>query len=194
MAYERLRAGYRTDRWGSERDPYRFGGKEEDSEVGLSYFGARYYSPQLMTWLSADPVTIHELGSDTNPYAYVRGSPLMGVDPDGREPLSILAIIGISMAVGALVGAGSSVAIQATQGNGWDFRRVNGWKVLGAAAVGAVAGGVSGGIGSVSGSGTSVLACGKRGLPIPRSRGRSCVPYRTSAALGCPTMRHLPPP
>ena len=66
----------------------RFGGKEEDIEVGLSYFGARYYSPFLGAWMSPDPVTIHELSSDTNPYAYVYGSPLMGVDPDGRFAFS----------------------------------------------------------------------------------------------------------
>ncbi len=160
LAYGAAETSARSERWGNERDPYRFGGKEEDLEVGLSYFGARYYSPFLGAWLSADPVTVHELGSDTNPYAYVHGSPLMGVDPDGREPLTILAVIGISMAVGALVGAGSSVAIQASQGNGWDLGRVNGWKVLGAAAVGAVAGGVSGGLGSWMG-GAAATAFGE---------------------------------
>ncbi len=34
--------------------------------------------------MSPDAVTIHDLGGDLNPYAYVHGTPLMGVDPDGN--------------------------------------------------------------------------------------------------------------
>jgi RHS repeat-associated protein len=35
--------------------PFRFTGKERDSETGLYYFGARYLNPQTSMWLSADP-------------------------------------------------------------------------------------------------------------------------------------------
>ena len=44
--------------------------------------------------MSADPVAIHDFGSDINPYAYVHGTPLMGVDPDGRFVfLIVIAVI-----------------------------------------------------------------------------------------------------
>jgi len=34
---------------------YKFTGKEMDEETGLSYFGARYYDPQMSSWISTDP-------------------------------------------------------------------------------------------------------------------------------------------
>jgi RHS repeat-associated protein len=65
---------------------YRFTGKEEDIEVGLQYFGKRYYAPSLGRWLSADPLAVHEPGSaDLNLYAYVSGHVLQSVDPDGLD-------------------------------------------------------------------------------------------------------------
>jgi RHS repeat-associated protein len=38
-----------------ETTPFRFTGKERDSETGLYYFVARYLNPQTSMWLSADP-------------------------------------------------------------------------------------------------------------------------------------------
>jgi RHS repeat-associated protein len=38
-----------------EAMPFRFTGRERDSETGLYYFGARYLNPQTSMWLSADP-------------------------------------------------------------------------------------------------------------------------------------------
>jgi RHS repeat-associated protein len=38
-----------------EAMPFRFTGKERDSETGLYYFGAKYLNPQTSMWLSADP-------------------------------------------------------------------------------------------------------------------------------------------
>ena len=77
---------YRPNRWTNFREEYRFTGKEDDIEVGLTYFGARYYHPLLGRWISPDPLTIHGLGADPNPYAFVRGSPLRFVDPRGLQP------------------------------------------------------------------------------------------------------------
>jgi RHS repeat-associated protein len=74
---------YRPERWDSFREDHRFTGKEEDIEVGLTYFGARYYAPGLGRFASADPLTIHGLGSDPNVYAYVEGRLLSGIDPLG---------------------------------------------------------------------------------------------------------------
>jgi RHS repeat-associated protein len=69
------------------REPYKFTGKEEDIEVGATYFGARYYQPYLGRFMSADPLTIHGLGSDLNPYAYVGGRVLSHVDPWGLKTI-----------------------------------------------------------------------------------------------------------
>ncbi|HEY5958768.1 MAG TPA: RHS repeat-associated core domain-containing protein, partial [Polyangiaceae bacterium] len=63
---------------------YGFTGKEEDVEVGLTYFGKRYLSAQLGRWVSADPLAVHAPGkADFNLYAYVSGSLLSDTDPLG---------------------------------------------------------------------------------------------------------------
>ena len=74
---------YRSSRWDSFREDYRFTGKEDDVEVGLKYFGARYLAPGLGRWMSADPLAVHLGGSDANAYAYVRGQLLRATDPLG---------------------------------------------------------------------------------------------------------------
>jgi RHS repeat-associated protein len=81
--YGALESDYRPTRWRSFREDYKFTGKEEDIEVGIQYFGARYYAPRLGRWMSADPLTIHGLGADLNPYAYVGGRVLSSRDPWG---------------------------------------------------------------------------------------------------------------
>lgn len=57
----------------------KFTGKEQDSETGLDYFGARYYDPDLGMWISADPLHQHY-----SLYDYSGGNPIARVDPDGK--------------------------------------------------------------------------------------------------------------
>jgi len=75
---------YRPSRWAGFREDYGFTGKEEDVEVGLTYFGKRYLSAQLGRWVTADPLAVHAPGqADFNLYAYVSGAVLKSVDPVG---------------------------------------------------------------------------------------------------------------
>ncbi|MGZ9211666.1 MAG: RHS repeat-associated core domain-containing protein [Candidatus Binatia bacterium] len=88
QAYGAVESDYRPERWNSFREDYKFTGKEEDIEIGATYFGARYYQPYLGRFMSADPLTVHGLGSDLNPYAYVSGRVMTNVDPLGLEKLA----------------------------------------------------------------------------------------------------------
>jgi RHS repeat-associated protein len=72
-------------------EPYGFTGKEEDKEVGLHYFGARYYSAYLGRWLNPDPPVVHS-GGVTNLYNYGANSPYIYVDPDGNFALTSLLV------------------------------------------------------------------------------------------------------
>ena len=72
-SYGRVESDYWTGRWADYREQYKFTGKETDVALGMTYFGARYYSAYLGSWMSPDPLTIHTLGADMNPYAYVGG-------------------------------------------------------------------------------------------------------------------------
>jgi uncharacterized protein RhaS with RHS repeats len=49
------------------------------------YFGARYYHPRLGRFISADPLTIHAGGANSNPYAYVSGRVYTHTDPWGFD-------------------------------------------------------------------------------------------------------------
>ncbi|MGC4070653.1 MAG: toxin TcdB middle/N-terminal domain-containing protein [Polyangiaceae bacterium] len=155
-AYGQTESDYRTERWSSFREPTRFTGKEEDIEVGLNYHGARYYSPALKRWMSADPVTIHSAGSDINPWAYGYGNPTSFVDPDGREPLTV---IGLILLASAVSGATNATVQYAQTG------RVNwGWRgVAGAAVAGTVGAGVGMGVSSLA---TGVLGSSAGGVAV----------------------------
>jgi RHS repeat-associated protein len=65
---------------------YRFTGKERDTESGLDYFGARFYSAQWGRFMSPDSgVDQHPENPQTwNLYSYVRNNPLSLVDPKGE--------------------------------------------------------------------------------------------------------------
>jgi hypothetical protein len=45
QAFGGSESDYRPDRWKAFREDYRFTGKEDDVEVGLQYFGMRFYAP-----------------------------------------------------------------------------------------------------------------------------------------------------
>src|SRR5262249_12052569 len=47
MAYGQTENDYRPKRWNSFRETYHFTGKEDDLDIGLTYFGARYYVAAL---------------------------------------------------------------------------------------------------------------------------------------------------
>ena len=68
--YGAIETDYRTARWANFREAYKFTGKEDDIEVGLTYFGGRYYAPQLGRWMSPDPVAVHSQKGNLNVYAY----------------------------------------------------------------------------------------------------------------------------
>ena len=100
--YGQAESSYRPTRWEKFREDYRFTGKEDDIEVGLIYFGARYLNPQLGRWISADPLAVHAPGkADLNLYAYVHGRVLAAVDPVGLEGMVAAKPIG-SSAISAL--------------------------------------------------------------------------------------------
>ena len=58
--------------------------EERDPETGFSYFGARYYDPEISTlWLSVDPMSDKYPG--ILPYAYSAWNPVRLVNPDGKR-------------------------------------------------------------------------------------------------------------
>ena len=132
--------------WGGElqfvnndSNHYKFTGKERDSESGLDYFGARYYSNGLGRFITPDwgasavDVPYAEFGDpqSLNLYSYVRNVPTVKSDPDGHCPWCIGA------AIGAAAGFTGSIIVQK-----WEHpdQAIN-WKSVGAATLGgAVAG------------------------------------------------------
>ena len=61
--------------------PYTFSAKERDLETGYSYFGARYYDPNVSVWLSVDPLS--DKYPSMSAFMYCAGNPVILVDPDG---------------------------------------------------------------------------------------------------------------
>ncbi len=62
----------------------RYSGKERDA-TGLTYYGWRYYQPEVGRWLSADPGGLID---GINLYRFCRNNPLTLRDEDGRMPIT----------------------------------------------------------------------------------------------------------
>ena len=75
---------YRQD-WMLDTIPqYLFCGKEKDTESGLYYMEARYYSDEDMVFRGRDQ--LFEKFYWLSPYAYCMNNPLRWIDPTGMEP------------------------------------------------------------------------------------------------------------
>jgi RHS repeat-associated protein len=64
----------------STGNPIRYTGRYFDSETGLYYYRARFYSVKLGRFLQTDPIGTKD---DLNLYAYVRSDPINNLDPNG---------------------------------------------------------------------------------------------------------------
>ena len=73
----------------SDRQPFRFTGREWDKEIGLYYYRARYYDPKAGRFASEDPIGF--AGGGSNLYRFVRGNPLSLTDPLGLADLNLFA-------------------------------------------------------------------------------------------------------
>jgi RHS repeat-associated protein len=73
-----------SSNWTDPHNHYLLNGKEWDEELGLYYFGARYYDAALGVWLTQDvyrgqveqPLTLHRT-------LYAAANPVNNVDPYG---------------------------------------------------------------------------------------------------------------
>jgi RHS repeat-associated protein len=80
--------------WGEQRYPtgastlptrHRFTGQIEDGEIGLYFYGARYYSNVLGRWLSPDTIVPDPANPQSlNRFSYALNNPLRYTDPTGH--------------------------------------------------------------------------------------------------------------
>lgn len=116
---------------GDDLQPYKYNGKELDKTHGLNTYdyGARQYDPILARWDRVDPLA--EKYYPYSPYTYCAGDPVNKFDPDGR------AYNLVAGGIGAIVGAGINASVAYWEGK-------SSKEIWGAAAEGAVVGGMAG--------------------------------------------------
>jgi RHS repeat-associated protein len=77
---------YRYNAYGKQlqpsfiQNPWGFSGKRYDPETGFINFGRRYYSPEMMKWITPDPIGYED---GLNLYAYVHNNPITHFDKYG---------------------------------------------------------------------------------------------------------------
>ena len=112
-------ASYNYDAWGNctiasnttnytiaHANPFRYRGYYYDTDTGLYYLNARYYSPEFRRFISPDdteylnPKNVNGL----NLYCYCNNDPINFVDPSGHSVLMSLGVFGFFATAIAVVG------------------------------------------------------------------------------------------
>jgi RHS repeat-associated protein len=70
---------------GQTKPSFAFTGREWDPEIGLYYYRARYYGPQLGRFVSEDP----RLELTRSSYSYVANNPIAYADPTGEKEVCV---------------------------------------------------------------------------------------------------------
>ena len=72
--------------WGTTPTTYRYTGQREQAELGLYYYGARWYDPALARFTQPDTI-VPEPGDPQgwNRFSYVKNNPLRYQDPTGHR-------------------------------------------------------------------------------------------------------------
>lgn len=106
-----------TDETSMRPERNAFTGKEEDEEVGVSYFGHRYLIARIGRWASPDPLSAHAMGGGevSNAFHFVAGSQLQARDPDGLADVMIVPAFG-------LANTDRAHALSTTVGLNWQAR------------------------------------------------------------------------
>jgi len=119
---------------------YKFTGQREQAELGLYFYGARWFDPSIGRFTSPD--TIVPTGTQGTQawdrYAYVNNNPVRYNDPTGHciDGITTILCVGALAALsGGLIGAGMYIIAQSQAGE-----PINGGELALAAGVGAVAG------------------------------------------------------
>jgi len=84
---------YGEVRWSEGTLPtdYTFTGQRNEAGLGLMHYGARFYSPRLGRFVSADTIVPNPLSpQDLNRYTYTRNNPLAYIDRDGHQVLPVI--------------------------------------------------------------------------------------------------------
>src|SRR5207302_8280045 len=77
--------GQPTASTGTVTNPFRYTGREFDSETGIYFYRARYYDPGAGRFASEDPA---QFAGGINFYRYVGNSPTRFLDPYGLGPVN----------------------------------------------------------------------------------------------------------
>lgn len=87
--------GSRIKREATDGNTLWYTGQEEDPDIGLMYYGARWYDPEIGRFMAVDPVGFDPQNVQSfNRYAYANNNPYRYVDPDGRSPFAVPVIPG----------------------------------------------------------------------------------------------------
>ena len=109
--------GIRSLKSGTDFGYRGYTGHEHLDEFGLINMNARLYDPVLGRFLGMDPyVQMPDFTQNYNRYSYALNNPFSYIDPDGENPLAILAILAIAGAMNTITHIPD---IQASNHWGW---------------------------------------------------------------------------
>jgi RHS repeat-associated protein len=89
--------GVTTQSGSASTNTYKYTAREDDG-TGLYYYRARYYHPRLQRFIAEDPIGFH--GGDVNLYGYVGNNPILLRDPMGLLTLGQGTLLGCGLGAG----------------------------------------------------------------------------------------------